>query len=180
MTQTNDTSPTLEQRRRQWLSFLHELSPETEPETIRLIGLLHRTAHAMKQLGEASLAEAGLSYSQYRVLMHLLFSERHENQPTLNPSDLSERQGLSRNTMSALIRNLEKEGLIERQLDEQDRRRFLIRLTEPGRVKVTTHATQHLTTIHSCFSDLTPDDQTTLSQLLKQLAANPALNRNKS
>lgn len=179
MKQTND-SPSSKQRRQQWLSFINELSPETEPETIQLIGLMHRTAHAMKQLGETSLAEAGLSYSQYRVLMNLLFSEQFEGQPALNPSDLSERQGLSRNTMSALIRNLEKEGLIERQLDEQDRRRFLIRLTDPGRDKVTNHATQHLTTIHSCFNGLSQDERATMTQLLERIGSHPALSLNKT
>lgn len=169
-------SPLDKQRRDQLLAFVRQLSPETDPAIIRLVGLLHRVAHALYQIGEHSLTEAGLSYSQYRILMDLMFSERFEDRDELNPSQISERQGISRNTASALIRNLEKEGLVERHLDENDRRRFLIALTDPGRALVEDHASRHFRHINQCFDDLTGREQRTMSQLLEKLAKNPNLN----
>ena len=83
--------------------------------------------------------------------MHLFFAEQMGGRGELNPSEISSRQGVSRNTTSSLIRNLEDEGLSERRLDPDDRRRFNISLTEDGRSLVTEYARQHLATIGQQF-----------------------------
>lgn len=171
----HSTTPKVNEKRERWLAFMQELNPETRPETIRLVSLLHRVGHSLYQLAENSLAETGLSYAQYRLLTQLLFHEQCEQGTALNPSEISERQGVSRNTISALIRNLEEEGLVERALDEKDKRRFLIRLTEAGRERVRNHATQHFHILHACFSDLSPAEQAHLNSLLERLADNPIL-----
>ncbi len=171
---SNSTTLDADKKRERWLEFMQQLNPEARPETIRLVGLLHRVGHALYQLAENSLAKTGLSYAQYRLLTQLLFHEQCEHGTALNPSELSERQGVSRNTISALIRNLEAEGLVERALDEQDRRRFLIRLTEAGRQRVHNHATHHFHILHAGFSTLSPAEQAELSSLLERLADNPA------
>jgi DNA-binding MarR family transcriptional regulator len=156
--------------RQRWLEFVGSLNPTTKPETIRLAGMLHQVGHALRQLGEESLHHAGLSYSQYRILMQLLFHEQFEGGGALNPSEISERQGLSRNTISALIRNLEAERLIERELDQNDRRRFLIRLTDSGRDKVHSHAAGHFQTIHCGFETLTVTEQEAMTASLEKIA----------
>lgn len=170
-----DSSPSPQEKRARWLAFVAQLNPEADPGTIRLSGLLHRVAHALYQLSEGSLTEANLSYAQYRLLMQLMFSEQFEACGGLNPSEISERQGISRNTVSALIRNLEAEGLIARQLDEQDRRRFLIRLTDAGRDKVRNHANHHFGMLHACFDGLSQAEQAQMSETLEKLADNLAL-----
>jgi DNA-binding MarR family transcriptional regulator len=157
-------------REESWLSFIQGLTPEVSPATVRLVGLLHRVGHSLRQVSEASLDEAGLSYAQFRILMNLFFAERFEGCAELNPSELSERQGISRNTASALIRHLEEEQLIERELDQQDRRRFGIRLTPAGRSRFVEHASQHFRVLDQCFADLGPEDQEMLAQLLQRLA----------
>lgn len=169
-----------EQKRQQWLTFVQQLSPDTDPRTIRLVGELHRVAHALYQLGENSLSEADLSYAQYRLLVNILFNEQFEADGGLNPSAISERQGISRNTVSALIRNLEKEGLVERHLDENDRRRFLIVLTPAGRARVRDHASRHFRMLHDCFDELSRDDQQTMSRLLGKLAESPCMKKRTS
>jgi DNA-binding MarR family transcriptional regulator len=73
--------------------------------------------------------------------------------------------------MSSFIRNLEEDGLIERNLDPEDRRRFNISLTDSGRALVSQHTRSHLATIANCFSALTPEEQETLFQLLQKLGA---------
>jgi DNA-binding MarR family transcriptional regulator len=87
----------------------------------------------------------------------------------LNPSEISERHGVSRNTVSALIRTLEEDGLVARSLDPDDRRKFNITLTENGRSLVTGHARQHFQTISQCFGTLSSEEQETLRQLLNKL-----------
>lgn len=168
----NRSAQHIPQKREQWLSFFGRLSPETDPATIRLVGLLHRAAHALYQLSETSLSQSNLSYAQYRILLNLLFGEQFEGICELNPSEISERQGISRNTVSALISNLEKEGLIERQLDQEDKRRFKIRLTDSGRDIIYTHASNHFKTIQRAFQSLSAAEQAAMSQMLETLSQN--------
>ncbi len=148
---------------------MQSLNPEMDPRAVSLMDQMHFVSRAIYHVGEQSLDEAGLSFAQYRVLMHLFFAEQMGDRCELNPSEISERQGVSRNTMSALIRNLEEEGLVERRLDPDDRRRFNISLTENGRSLVTDHARQHLARIGSCFTVLTPDEQESLFRLLRRV-----------
>jgi len=128
-------------------------------------------SRAIYHVGEQSLDEAGLSLAQYKVLMHLFFAEQMGDRSELNPSEISARQGVSRNTMSSLISNLEEEGLVERRLDPLDRRRFNISLTENGRALVIEHARQHLAVIGGCFTVLTTDEQETLYRLLRKVGS---------
>ena len=126
-------------------------------------------SRAIYHVNEQSVATPGLSFAQYRVLMHLFFAEQMGDHGKLNPSEISDRQGVSRNTMSSFIRSLEEEGFVERNLDPSDRRRFNISLTVAGRELVNQHARQHLETIGQCFRVLTPQEQETLLQLLTKV-----------
>ena len=157
------------------LAFVQQLAPEADPAAIHLGGLLHRVGHALYQLSESSLAEAGLSFAQYRILLDLLFCEQFKGTGELNPSEISERQGISRNTVSSLIGNLEEEGLVERRLDREDRRRFIIALTDGGRETARAHAARHLRAVGDCFQMLTAEEKETLGELLLKLGQHPAI-----
>jgi DNA-binding MarR family transcriptional regulator len=157
------------QKRERWLAFIQKLSPDTDPQTVQLVGLMLRVAHTLHQVGESSLEAAGLSYAQYRLLLNLLFAEEAEGCDQLNPSEISDRQGISRNTVSALIRSLEEDGLIERHLDQADRRKFNISLTAGGRERVLQHARHHFHAVHDCFRTLDAAEQETMSHLLDKL-----------
>ncbi len=159
------------QKREEWTLFVQSLSPDLDSKAVSLMDELGFVSRSIYHLGEQSLDEAGLSFAQYKVLLHLLFAEQMGDRAELNPSEISLRQGVSRNTISALIRNLEDSGLIERRLDPQDRRRFNIGLTDTGRSLATDHARQHLATIGSCFDGLTTGEQETLYQLLRKVGA---------
>jgi len=157
------------ERHAKFLVFAQELNPDIDPESLRLMDSLRKTSHAVYRAGEDSLAEAGISYARFRLLMHLLFAEEIDGRSELNPSEISEKQGISRNTVSSLIRELENEELIDRHLDKKDRRRFKIRLTENGRLRVHNHASEHFQCIANSFSSLTTDEQETLAHLLNKI-----------
>ena len=158
-------------RKEKWIHFVNTLNPDIDPQAVRLIDEMGFVSRIIYHVGEQSLDVAGLSFAQYRVLMHLLFAEQMGQRDDLNPSEISERQGVSRNTMSSLIRNLEEEGLIKRRVDPDDRRRFNISLTADGRTRVTAYARQHLATVAGCFSVLTTEEQQTLSHLLHRVGS---------
>ncbi|MCA9949097.1 MAG: MarR family transcriptional regulator, partial [Anaerolineales bacterium] len=102
------------EKRQKWMQFMQEFNPQIDPQTIRLMDELGYVSRAIYHMGGQSVEEAGLSFAQYRVLMHLFFAEQMGERAELNPSEISDRQGVSRNTMSSFIRNLEEEGLVER------------------------------------------------------------------
>ncbi|MCA9868045.1 MAG: MarR family transcriptional regulator [Anaerolineales bacterium] len=162
-------------KRQKWLQFMQDFHPQIDSQTIRLMDELGHVSRAIYQMGEQSVEDAGLSFAQYRVLMHLFFAEEMGERAELNPSEISDRQGVSRNTMSAFIRSLEEEGLVERRLDPHDRRRFNISLTESGRDVVRQHTRQHLGTIDRFFSVLSRDEQINLLNLLRKLSGQAAV-----
>ncbi len=153
-------------RHEKWLALMHELNSDVDPATVRLLEHFRMVAHSLYQLGEHSLEAAGLSYARFRLLMNLLKSEELDGRPELNPSEISQRQGISRNTVSTLIRDLEQEGLIERRLDPHDRRRFNIRLTTNGRELVRQHSAAHFRAVASCFDALSVEERRQLGDLL--------------
>jgi DNA-binding MarR family transcriptional regulator len=157
------------ERRQKWMQFMQNFHPDIDPQSIRLMDELGFVARSLYHMGEQSVDDAGLSFAQYRVLMHLFFAEQMGDRAELNPSEISDRQGVSRNTMSTFIRNLEDEGLVERRLDPEDRRRFNISLTDNGRSLVTQYTRTHLETIDHCFHTLDTDEQQTLFGLLQKL-----------
>ena len=158
-----------EKRRELWFGFIQDLHPDINPKSIRLMDEVRQTSHALKRIGESSLAAAGLSYAKYRILMSLLLSEELDGRTELNPSEISDRQGTTRNTISSLIRDLEEDGLIERQLDQLDRRRFNICLTVAGRAKVMENTGEHFRAIAGCFDILNDSEIEALSQLMANL-----------
>ena len=140
------------EKRQKWMAFMQSFNPQINPQTMRLMDELGFVTRSIYHMGEQSVDDAGLSYAQYRVLMHLFFAEQMGERAELNPSEISHRQGVSRNTMSSFIRNLEEEGLVERRLDPGDRRRFNISLTDAGRAVVREYTHHHLETIDRFFS----------------------------
>ncbi len=152
--------------RRQWLIFLESLHSDIDPLTVRLMEQLRQVSHDIYQISEQSLARAELSFAQYRILMQLYFAQVVHGRDALNPSEISDRQGTSRNTVSALIRTLEESGYVVRHLDQDDRRKFNIRITAEGEAIVRDNALRHLKTIEDCFGVLNSAEQETLLTLL--------------
>ena len=158
-----------QQRREKWMTFVRSLNSDIDPHAVRLMDNMFSVSRLIHHRGESGLNEAGMSLAKYRILMHLFFAENMGERSELNPSEISERQGVSRNTISSLIRNLEDDGLIARSLDQKDRRKFNISLTENGRSLVSQYAREHLDRVSQCFGGLTETEQETLSQLLNKI-----------
>jgi DNA-binding MarR family transcriptional regulator len=152
--------------------LIERLNPDIEPEALQLMDSMRQVSHALRQVGENSLTAADMSYARYRLLFGLLISAEIEGRDGMNPSEISERQGTSRNTISSLIRDLEEEGLIERHLDKNDRRKFQISLSPTGLTVVKEHSSRHMRMIAECFESLTAEEKEQLSSILAKLAKN--------
>jgi DNA-binding MarR family transcriptional regulator len=78
------------------------------------------------------LARHGLLQGRWWVLVLLL----RQDDLTSSPSDLAEKAGVTKATMTGFIDGLEREGWVVRLPDQVDRRKFLIRLTQNGERKL--------------------------------------------
>lgn len=87
-------------------------------ETARLRLAVVRLARQIRQN-----ARAGVTPSQLSALASL------DRQGPLTPARLAEHEGVSRSTVTRLIRNLEEAGLVERTADPADGRSFVLRNT---------------------------------------------------
>jgi DNA-binding MarR family transcriptional regulator len=88
---------------------------------------LYSTSLAMTKVYKPLLAEMGLTYPQYVVMLVLWESDG------LMVSEIGDRLFLDSGTLTPLLKRLEANGFISRVRDAGDERRVHIKLTAPGR-----------------------------------------------
>lgn len=118
------------------------------------------------------MAEAGLTISQFGVLEALY------HKGPLCQRDIAAKVLKSSGNMTLVIDNLEKNGLVRRERDNQDRRYLTVHLTEKGTQLITVAFAAVQTAIVANMSVLTQHEQHVLGSLCKRLglqgAAGPA------
>ncbi len=154
-----------------FLRFVRQVSPEADPTSIGLFGQVMQVRNLLTQAAERDLASVGLSWAEFRLLMNLLRQEHCSLDGGLLPSELSNLQGLSPNTVSALINSLEGAGLIRRELHPTDRRKFVIHLTPDGRQTLESQLSAHLKHLSDFFEGLSPEERLALHDLLSRLTS---------
>jgi len=111
------------------------------------------------------LAPHGLSEGRF-VLLFLLDAAPDG----LAPNVLAERAGVTRATVTGLLDGLEREQLIARHANAQDRRALCIRLTPKGKQLASTVIAQHGQWIASLFGHLSTTERQQLTNLLGKMA----------
>ncbi len=86
------------------------------------------------------------------------------------PSEISKDMGISTARIAATLNGLEAKGLITRRIDERDRRRILVELTETGRERQAAHARSIQNMLVHILKDLGEADAVELLRILKKLA----------
>jgi DNA-binding MarR family transcriptional regulator len=133
------------------------------------LGVFGRIALLTAVLGpavEQVFERHGLRRGEFDVLAAV----RRSGPPyTLIPSKLSAALMMSRAGMTGRLDRLEQAGLVERRLDSDDRRSFLVSLTERGRAVIDATLTEHAANLARLISPLTPEETRTLERTLKTL-----------
>jgi MarR family transcriptional regulator, organic hydroperoxide resistance regulator len=122
---------------------------------------LYATHHAVGQVYQPLLAEFGLTYPQYLVMVVLW--ERDGN--TVN--ELGARLDLASSTLTPLIKRLEAQGLVVRNRDKEDERKVRVRLTVEGRTLE--QRTAHVPSCVAKAFGLSVDDFVRLHEMLGKL-----------
>lgn len=87
----------------------------------------------------------------------------------LNPTTLSHAHRVSKNTISALVRGLEEQGLVQRNLEPTDFRKFRIQLTDTGRELITKSGPGRVEKYNQLAKHMTLEERNQLINLLIKL-----------
>jgi len=104
-----------------------------------------------------------LTWSQFAVLEAL-----HHLGP-MTQGEVSAKVLKSGSNMTTVIDNLERDGLVRRERDAEDRRVIHVHLTDEGSRKIEAVLPVHVSALVEEFSILSPKEQETLGELCKKL-----------
>ena len=135
---------------------VHKLFGGIDLTGLEMLRLVRITSNLYEVATDEQLEAAGLSGPRWRLLLRLHREEVGGDAGGMSPTHLSRCQNVSKNTISALLRGLEEQGLVERTLDPEDKRAFRIRLSEAGRQMVITTAPRHLAYLNELANALEP------------------------
>jgi MarR family 2-MHQ and catechol resistance regulon transcriptional repressor len=146
------------------------------PETVRALDTFIKLTRAAESL-TARLNRRGtiqpLSPSQFAVLEALYYLG-----PLLQ-GQVSAKVLKSTGNITLVVDNLEKQGLVRRMRESEDRRQVMIQLTETGKGMVERIFPGHARAICEEINVLTPEEQATLAALCLKLGKPPRLNKGK-
>lgn len=139
--------------------------PDLDVGPMGLIGRLTRLAQHLGREMEKTFAGHGLNYGSFDVLATL----RRSGPPySLSPGDLLSTMMITSGTMTHRVDQLEKAGLVARTLNPDDRRSFIVSLTDKGFKVIDAAVTAHVETQARLTAALLPGDRAALDGLLSR------------
>ena len=124
---------------------------------------LMRAADTLESHSLKHIKDAGLTVSQFGVLETLL------HLGPLQQSVISEKLLKSGGNITMVIDNLEKQELIRRVTNPEDRRCVRVHLTDKGRDMIASVFHEHVAFVASIMSTLSNDEQELLASLCRKL-----------
>jgi DNA-binding MarR family transcriptional regulator len=131
---------------------------------LRTLITLSRSFQSVHKRETRTIREGGLTVAQFGVL-EILY-----HKGDLRICDIIEKTLSTGGNMTVVIDNLEKDGLIGRYSDPNDRRASLIRITEKGKKLVEEIFPKHVENISEIFDVLISEEKQILIKLLKKLS----------
>jgi len=141
----------------------HYSGTRTEMRTLdTFIKLTRCTNSLLARLAERN-SIGDLTFSQFAV-MEALYHLGHMTQGEISAKVLK-----SGSNMTMVIDNLERDGLVRRERDENDRRVIHVHLTEAGNQKIEAVLPSHVAALVDEFNVLSASEQQTLGEICKKL-----------
>jgi MarR family 2-MHQ and catechol resistance regulon transcriptional repressor len=134
-----------------------------ETRSLNVFIKLVRAAQSVSGRVESRFNEIGLSVSQFGALEALY------HLGPLYQKDLASKILKSTGNITMVVDNLEKQGLVERVRDEQDRRHYSVRITTSGSALITSFFPGHVRRIVKEMGVLTKAEQDELGRLCKKV-----------
>ena len=147
--------------------------PQRLDEDQRLVWKAYREVYQRlsEALGDQLLRDAGLSGSEYAVLVPLSWAPGG----VMRARELCSELAWDRSRLSHLVGRMEKRGLVTREECAEDARGSMVRLTEAGRVAVEDAAPEHSEAIRRYFFNLlSKSERETLATVFERVLENIA------
>lgn len=139
--------------------------PDLDVSAMGPLGRLARLRTHLSREIDSVLSAHGLNSSTFDVLATL----RRSGEPfRLSPSDLMATMMVTSGTMTNRIDQLEKQGLVERLPNPDDRRGLIVALTPKGRALVDEAVTAHVANQERLMATLTVEERNALDTLLRR------------
>jgi DNA-binding MarR family transcriptional regulator len=142
--------------------------PDLDLGAIGVVGRLGRVATLLGPAQQHVFDDHGLQRGEFDVLAAL---RRAGAEAELTPTSLASTLLLSKGGMTARLDRLVEAGLVDRRLDEDNRRSFRVRLTERGKQIVDAAMTDHASNVEDLLAALDDDERRQLDDLLRRLLA---------
>ena len=128
---------------------------------LKTIIVLHKAERTIRNLEAQIFKKHNLTPTQFSVL-ETLYSKGE-----LRIQDLIDSMLATSGNMTVVIKNMERDGWISRSCDPNDRRSFLIQLTDQGQKKIEAVLPEHIANIRHMTALLSQNDKEDLVRLLK-------------
>lgn len=125
--------------------------------------VLSRTTQALHRRAGAIFNQGGLTTAQFAALEALY----HKGDLTIN--EIIDSILSTSGNMTVVINNLEKDGMIERHPNPNDKRSCIIAITQKGREKIEEIFPRHVEDLAESFAGLKEEEKEMLVQLLKKI-----------
>ena len=130
--------------------------------TLSTLVVFTRAEHTIHKKEIETIRSSGLTTAQFGVLEALY------NKGDLKICELIEKMLTTSGNITVVIKNLEKDGLIKRKEDPEDKRSCIISLTEKGKKVIEDILPDHINNIIDIFNVLTDEEKITLKNILKK------------
>jgi DNA-binding MarR family transcriptional regulator len=152
--------------------------PDLDPSAAEAYLHLLLTGDDVFAVTERGLSDRGISHGRFGVLM-LLWGSRQpraakpgtDDCPSgpRTPAELADAAGVTRATMTGLIDTLERDGLVKREPDPDDRRMMSVLLTPKGETFLNEFLPGHFKLIAELMAPLSESERKTLVKLLVKI-----------
>jgi DNA-binding MarR family transcriptional regulator len=147
--------------------------PDLDPSACEVFLHLLRAGDEAFKATDVHLANHQISHGRFMVLMLLLekgqgCSQSHGAHPH-TPAELADMAGVTRATMTGLIDTLERDGLVTRTPDPNDRRMMSVSLTAHGRARLEKILPGHFRCMARLIAPLSEPERKTLVTLLTKI-----------
>lgn len=151
-----------------------ERCPTLQPSACDAFLNLLRTGDDVFAVVDRFLSSHDISQGRFTVLMLLGMEcdddEEEEDRPA-TPAGLAEQAGVTRATMTGLIDTLEKDRLVVREPDANDRRTIHVRLTREGRAVLDAMLPDYFQCVADILRPLSEPERKKLVRLLQKIQA---------
>lgn len=138
------------------------LNKNTELSLKALIAL-SRAEQSVHQKEYVTIKKGGLTVSQFAVLEFLYHKGDHKI------CDIIDKILATSGNITVVIKNLERDGLVKKINDPEDKRSVFISITEKGKNIIESIFPDHIENINNIFSVLSEEEKNMLIQIGKKL-----------